>query len=690
MPYERLRTLVQDQSIPTSEKIAAISDEKELDLQDKRNFVFTLTCNVAKNSQELDHLSTLLQLNSDLRMDLSRRLKDVNEDITSGHYFFLESAIQHHNVAGVRVILEFSKSYQENNGRYFEHLTNALAKAAPLQNLVIIENLIAYGADPDLKSGSSYVERKTIASQAATQGNIPLLELVKYHSDISLALEQTFHEPDKRAYKLLLTYAQGHEIKPSFLIKDVTDCIFIGTFMLDQPIDEELLKQSGCVNIEKAVIKYVPNEHGPEFNLRMNAAFERFGKLIKNDIVNFVCLANAAKKGDDETVNIRLQAGVNPNHALKKKFGEKEYPIGLAAERGHVECVKLLLASPALDVTAIAVACGLAHANGHEATTTLLLKTLLLGGARYALARIELLHIAITNGQVNWVAELIQAGTDVNARCKLLVAWEFTPLQRAVDTTFKRKVSLPIIELLLKANADPNLGPTNMVSYNEAPAPLEMAIKQKDYLAMQLLLPVTKNITRIVIDKGSVGRPWYERLACFAFRAGLPMLAYLKDNIPELNLGKMKYQFQYPLTFFEKAKGDTLLHRIACQSDLDNIPSKFQALLDLGADPAEENDDKKLPYEVNVNNSNELYLLSLSHLIEKNLQTLIEPELILLIVAYTNENAKFFAKKEIIKSHASRLLNRPSLFNDSEQKMDDRVLENQARPLPSSTLGLYP
>lgn len=226
---------------------------------------------------------------------------------------------------------------------------------------------------------------------------------------------------DEKRHKPLLPYLYKYgaedkephfDKKPLFFL-DGLNCKgfnFVGISCLGQRITREFLQAQGLnlTNLEDAIVTYADLEklkdvkRRNELKARLDEKFASQGKFIKDSIVNLVPLSTAISLGDINTVRMRLQAKVSPNYFLKwniktvasileelKIFAavlplyllvaeyavreewcvslldEEVFPIVLAAKKGHLEIVKLLLNHQALNPSIVPIAEAQARQGSH-------------------------------------------------------------------------------------------------------------------------------------------------------------------------------------------------------------------------------------------------------------------------------------------------------------------------------------
>ncbi len=136
---------------------------------------------------------------------------------------------------------------------------------------------------------------------------------------------------------------------------DVTGYNFVGVSVNGAPITREMLRSHGALNTEKALVTY-QDILELEDETRKEELLRRLEKVSKaqgasfseEGVICLVPLAEASALGLVEIVAERLQAGVSPNEKTNEGICSR-FAIEAAAEKGHLEVVKLLAKHPDID-----------------------------------------------------------------------------------------------------------------------------------------------------------------------------------------------------------------------------------------------------------------------------------------------------------------------------------------------------
>lgn len=325
-------------------------------------------------------------------------------------------------------------------------------------------------------------------------------------------------------------------------------------------------------NIDKALFKEAEID-GIEDAKRRNALKENIAvckqqrgfEITSNGLINLIPLWRAVLNNENETVAIRLAANVNPNEPNPNGTT----PIEYAAKYGHKAIVEMLAQNEKIDKTTFINAINNAKYLGHHDIAEYLFECSPVNATDKDGK--TLLHLAASDGNVEWVQHLLKMGADANQFDRN----HHTPLIIAIKlSAYNEKKSLEIIKLLLAHGADPNLFRGSMSS------PLEHAINPGDYSSspgdpevIDLLLSVTdKNaLKRENLKTGEIYYdPWYSDLIFTAYfsKNPIPVLALLKKYGADFNVA-------------QEYTGETLLNRALY--DLQIPVLKF--LLENGADP---------------------------------------------------------------------------------------------------------
>jgi ankyrin repeat protein len=233
-----------------------------------------------------------------------------------------------------------------------------LARAAEDGNTHIVESLIKHGAD--IPSTLNLAYKKKIV-----YGYKECVSAIQLNCTNTKELQQKADElrtAYTRMVRTCMDYAFGcnFEAKSKDALdlyggglvflkdEDVSGMNFIGVSVAGRPVTLDMLKKEAKSGAENAIIttvdlKKLDNEARKNaLRSYLEAVQTERGSLVSEEgIVNLVPLSEAAKIGDIDVVNTRIQAGADPNL-------EEELPITSAIKNGHPEIVKILLEAHAV------------------------------------------------------------------------------------------------------------------------------------------------------------------------------------------------------------------------------------------------------------------------------------------------------------------------------------------------------
>lgn len=290
-------------------------------------------------------------------------------------------AIYHGNVGEVKRLLDDDWN---PNGRFMYGLNYDqrlfLANAAHLGQDDIAGVLIQAGAiitialennNSLFRSEISFIERRLAYLERYGHIQNPrLVQFLKnngtYESKEGLeVLRKEVVSKYTASVKLLLDHAfgmhfSGDQLK--FLVGlDISEFNFVGISLQGEPVTREKLIEMGLklgfTGAEKAIISETDllqlKDESRKAKLldRLENKFTEQGKMISKDgIVNLVPLDQAASRGNNDLVKLRLNAGVDPNEMSELTWDAVGYPILAAVKNRHLETVKLLAEHPEIDL----------------------------------------------------------------------------------------------------------------------------------------------------------------------------------------------------------------------------------------------------------------------------------------------------------------------------------------------------
>lgn len=451
-----------------------------------------------------------------------------NEYYDKGDDTAIRAAIEYNQLHIVNYLLEM-KASAHGVFRGMRDL-NFLAKAAEMRHIEVVELLVKKGAKPE--SAISFAHSK-------------------YKDEGRWRREKTteWKEEYNKTIKILLDHAPGMDLDQegtghwyggqygglSFLHGlDITDFNLVGVSVAGTPITHAMLNEAKLVGADLAIVnlsdlkKIKESVRVEKIQSLLEEAINKQGEIIKDGIVNLVPLDRAAEIGDEKTVQVRLQAGVDPNS------GESS-PLILAAKMGHTNIVALLLKDTRLKKETLPAALKVAQDKGHKIICEMLKEQQDVNQKDDN--GYSLLHIAIARGEIEEVASLILRKADVN-----LDGPKGYPLDIAASKSYDKEYRgepstnhIAILQLLLDANANPN-----RISWGETA--LSRAASAGSAAAVKMLLPVTEK-RDIKFDPRGLGRdykylPWYTEMLFYSHRSKewLEILTTLKAHGANLNI----------------------------------------------------------------------------------------------------------------------------------------------------------
>ncbi|PIS00959.1 MAG: hypothetical protein COT84_04875 [Chlamydiae bacterium CG10_big_fil_rev_8_21_14_0_10_35_9] len=348
--------------------------------------------------------------------------------------------------------------------------------------------------------------------EAAMKGHKQIVDLLVQHgADINRALSSILanftaryiprdkkisYDDYYRSVQMLLDHACGTDFSGvkdgleflKHLKADISNFNFVGMSIDGVPITREMLLQQGFQGVEGAIftendISHIEDEEKrTTIQRHLDIKFQAQGKIVyDNGIVNLVPLADAAKNGFLDVVQVRLSTGVNPNQTTSARFSGCP-AIVAAAQKGHFEVVAALAQHPQIDPKMRVEASNEAQKHGYIKIAEYLSNFNINELNRYGNA---LIHEAAEKGDINQVQELLQRGADIN----LANRSGETPLCIAASNVGSIEYNaisskhLSLIKCLLANGADPN-------KY-VGTSPLERAAMGGSFEAMSVLLEVT-------------------------------------------------------------------------------------------------------------------------------------------------------------------------------------------------------
>lgn len=251
-----------------------------------------------------------------------------------------------------------------------ELLNRDLIQAVKTGNFEKTESLISQGAN--INSVEEGMHSLNVLGIALQKQDLPIIEqLIRHGASIFLAIGRAkdlcYHgrimlEDYCHITKVAMDYAIGHDF-PEYTLtyfkfglgKQVNFCgVSFGghcathSYLQKQGIITEehdpIITLTDIDNLTDEVRKQI-------LQTRLTAAYQTKGKLIRDNIPNFIPLWRAAQKDDEEAIQVRLSAGADPNvrdgEYLKD---EKLTPLAWAFRCKKKAAILPLLASPKLDL----------------------------------------------------------------------------------------------------------------------------------------------------------------------------------------------------------------------------------------------------------------------------------------------------------------------------------------------------
>lgn len=366
--------------------------------------------------------------------------------------------------------------------------------------------------------------------------------------------------------KTKMDYAMGVDFDEmsgglSFLeYVDIAGFNFVGVSVEGQPITQEYLLAQGLKGAAKAIVtcndidNIEDKERQHALKAKLEAMLKTQGKIVSQyGVVNLVPMADAAKKGLFDVVQVRLSAGVNPNQETTEILGS-QFAIVAAAKNGFLNVVKLLAEHPDIDKKILVTAAHAAKKNNHLEIVNHL--SLFMDVNDKDSDGEALIHKATKAKDINQIKLLLSKGADINledgyGRTPLAIAASHTGNIRTGKQGSEKDIIL--IEFLLSNGADPN-------KYKRDFSPLRSVVNVGCFKAVALLLPVTEKkdlqVSYYEEDENKISIPWYVPLmfnSC-GLQEWPQILGLLKEHGADLNK-KDRY-------------GETILHEF-----IRNFPS---------------------------------------------------------------------------------------------------------------------
>lgn len=460
---------------------------------------------------------------------------------------------------------------------HYDANTRSLETAVQCGHADIVKFLLDQGINAN-RNHIYYPNKPILFTATKNQNNKIINILCKYGASISKTLYEItiyFDEQDSQARMLsqdicnedrrtslrfLLDNASGYNFKEIlyyssfglppkipfskvFQKVDVSNFNFIGVSYCGNPITRELLSSWGIVGADNALTKLshldnlIDTERVEHLRTNLVKLIEELGETPNSDeILNLLSLENATKYELEETIQIRLNHGIDPNGKTNKQA-----PIVTAASTGNVVIVKFFSEHPQINKIDFFEAFYLAERNNFLEVSEHL-KSKISPNDR-DLSGETLIHFYCRKGNLDEISRLTNKGADLS------ILDEEDSLIWVTLTTFaksrakeKRSKLFDILKFLIdngvKFNSD------NFIQY------LEKAIKSKSFKLFKL---IASSIPKNALENYEKRKQhhWSSQLLLESYqrehKQKIKLLNYLLDRGADIN--------------FKTALGSTLLQQ---------------------------------------------------------------------------------------------------------------------------------
>ena len=229
---------------------------------------------------------------------------------------FLAAAVK--NVDILKLLLRFNSPANACNPVSWPR--TALCLAVEDQNEAIVDVLLEHGADPTVEDAYGVAGALSVAIDDVKDLNQRIVQML-----LSARIPADVNFPDNTGYRPILAAVDRNNID---LVRALLDHgLDLSIWLQPHRLRSPLIQAAGRGNVE---ICRLLLEHEPGL---LNAQFQELGN-------NQTPLAKAARAGKADTVRFLLERGALPN--IQSTI-YKESPLFLACQKGHLECVKILL-----------------------------------------------------------------------------------------------------------------------------------------------------------------------------------------------------------------------------------------------------------------------------------------------------------------------------------------------------------
>lgn len=423
----------------------------------------------------------------------------------------MRAAIEGGHANVVQYLLENGGSA---NGIFLEHHSPTfLGRAAYNGQKLIVDLLVQYGARVKNALGLQYDKFRDHYINRAIH-SCPDHDYWATKKQALIQERDILLQKYSNSVKMMLDYAMGIDFDEllggiGFLkYVDITGFNFVGVSVNGQPVTQEYLLARGFKGAAKAIVtcndidNIEDEERRKVLKAKLEAMLKKEGKMISQDgVVNLVPLADAAKRGLFDVVQVRLSAGINPNQKTTETFDSK-FAIVAAAKNGFLNVVKLLAEHPSIDKKILVTAAQ--AANGHLEIVNCL--SLFMDVNDIDSDGEALIHKATRKKDLQEIKQLLSRGADINLEDEN----GNTPLSIAASKARKRddqisEKGMALLEFLVSNGADIN-------NYKNLCAIAAI----NSFKAIQLFLPKIEKkdlkVPRSKNDNNEISIPWYEPL----------------------------------------------------------------------------------------------------------------------------------------------------------------------------------